>query len=245
MRMSIFICAIAALLTFGACTIHVVDNKEINGEMVEKTFDIKDFNSILATDYSDIVYTVGDTFSVRVLACERDMKGFVLENNDSTLVIKRRSVNDGFPNHWVINMNEGKERKIFITAPSLKAVHIKGSSDFLCNDTIDTEQFKVSISGSGDVRLAGVNAKDVDFSISGSGDIKAGLQNVEWSSFQIEGSCDMDIDFRDCNEAGIGIAGSGDVKLRGTLGSLSQKIAGSGDIDTKGLVLTGKKDNHK
>ena len=66
MKMSIFIIAAVSVLTFGACTVRIIDNKEAAGKMVEKTIDVKDFNKLQLDTYADVVYTVSDTFSVRI-----------------------------------------------------------------------------------------------------------------------------------------------------------------------------------
>lgn len=240
MKMNIPVIAAVAVLTFAACSVRIVDNKELNGEMVEKTFDIKDFNRLKISTYCDVYYTVGDSFSVRVKTSEGLMKDLIMENKDSMLRISRV---DGSKNMrvWRINQTKSGNQEIYITAPYLKEIKVNGSAGFICKDTICTEDFCVRIAGSGDVKLAGVMANSVEFDMAGSGDIKAGLQNVEWSGFKIAGSGDMDINFQDCGEASVSIAGSGDVKLKGTLGTFTQSVAGSGDIETKELQLTGKK----
>ena len=74
---------------------------------------------------------------------------------------------------------------------------------------------KNSIAGSGDIELASVVCKEVKNSIAGSGDVRLNNLNVDHVS--------------------TSIAGSGDVILRGTVGSHSEEIAGSGRVDVSGI----------
>lgn len=241
MKINILTMVAVALLALGACSVRVIDNKEINGEMVEKTLDIKDFDELEIADYGHVYYTVGDSFSVRVAANEGDWKTLGVEKKGGALCIGTKDQIVNRKRIWHINYLKTGTRIIHITAPYLKDVNIAGSVDFICKDTIEVKKFEVSIAGSGDVKLAGVRASSVEFDIAGSGDIKASLMDVAWSGFSIAGSGDMDLNFHDCGEASVSIAGSGDVKLKGTLGTFTQSVAGSGDIETKELQLTGKK----
>ncbi|MDE5987439.1 MAG: DUF2807 domain-containing protein [Prevotella sp.] len=239
--MSIFIIAAVSVLTFGACSVRIIDNKEAAGKMVEKTIDVKDFNGLHLSHSANVVYTVSDTFSVRVKASEGDMKNLQFENRDSILHIDYHSSDSDNGRIWNINLRRNNSCTVYISAPYLQHVGISGSADFTCKDTIATKDFEVSIAGSGDVRLKGVKAETVTFKIAGSGDIDASLCDVAYSEFSIAGSGDMDVDFRDCGDASARISGSGDMDFSGTLGTLSQSVAGSGDIKTKKLTLTGKK----
>ena len=241
MKMSIFIIAAVSVLTFGACTVRIIDNKEAAGKMVEKTIDVKDFNKLQLDTYADVVYTVSDTFSVRVKAGEGDMKNLQFENKDSVLYIDYRSSDNENGRIWNINFHRNRSCTVYISAPYLEHIGISGSADFTCKDTIATKDFNVSIAGSGDVKLKGVKAEAVTFKIAGSGDIDASLCDVAYSKFAIAGSGDMDVNFRDCGEASASISGSGDMDFSGTLGSLAQSVAGSGDIKTKKLTLTGNR----
>ncbi|MDY5036440.1 MAG: DUF2807 domain-containing protein, partial [Prevotella sp.] len=80
---------------------------------------------------------------------------------------------------------------------------------------------------------------ETSLSVAGSGKIEAEEVNVDMTNIQIAGSGDIDVDMNDCGSAIVNIAGSGDVKLKGTVNELNKSVAGSGNINTKDLVIKG------
>ncbi|MCM1078924.1 MAG: DUF2807 domain-containing protein [Bacteroidales bacterium] len=240
MKTNIFILAAASMLTLGACSVRLIDQKEVNGEMMEKTIDVKDFNALRIKNSADVIYTVSDTFSVRVKTRGGYLKNMDFQNEDSLLTIDFHQGISKNERVWNINQTYDGSCTIYISAPSLRGIRIEGAADFTCKDTIVTDAFKVSVAGAGDVEIAGIRARTVEFTLAGAGDMKALLDRVEHSDLSIAGAGDMDIAFRDCSKAGVSVAGAGDVELRGTLGTLSKNIAGVGEIDTDKLTLTGK-----
>ena len=85
-----------------------------------------------------------------------------------------------------------------------------------------------------------ISASAASFSIAGAGDVKSGMAHVGKTDVTIMGSGNVALSFNDCNQATISIMGSGNVALSGDLKTLSQQIAGAGNIDTSRLKLTGK-----
>ena len=94
--------------------------------------------------------------------------------------------------------------------------------------------------GSGEMTAKSISASAASFSIAGAGDVKSGMAHVGKTDVTIMGSGNVALSFNDCNQATISIMGSGNVALSGDLNTLSQHIAGAGNIDTSRLKLTGK-----
>ena len=80
-------------------------------------------------------------------------------------------------------------------------------------------------------------ADNTDMQVRGSGDIDAVLRNVRSTNIATYGSGDIDVRFIDCGSASAITVGSGDIELKGSLGSFKQSIKGSGEIDTRELVV--------
>lgn len=245
MKIKLFAMAAVAVFTLSACSLRFSTNKEENGKIIEKTFDIKDFNSLELGGYAKVCYTVGDTFSVRVSTAEGDMKKLKVEKSDSTLLIGNVPDVDISSRIWRLNNKTCNERKVYITAPYLKNINVAGAVDIICNDTIVTEDFCVSISGAGKAHFAFVKAHDVILAISGAASITADIQEASWTELGMAGAGTMDIGFHDCVESRAQVAGVGSIKLRGVLGTLRQEVAGIGKINTDELTLTGKKYSSK
>ncbi|MFB0612175.1 head GIN domain-containing protein [Aurantiacibacter poecillastricola] len=89
----------------------------------------------------------------------------------------------------------------------------------------------VSITGSGDIDLAGWEADRLDLGIEGSGDIRLNGR-VDTVRAKIDGSGDIDLRSADIREARASVNGSGDIRL-GSLDRLTARINGSGDIDAR------------
>ena len=95
----------------------------------------------------------------------------------------------------------------------------------------------LSISGSGDVKLAnGITTnKDVAISISGSGDIEGNKVSCRNLAVKVSGSGDIDLKGVAANHTEVTISGSGDIDIAGNCADAAYKISGSGDINGANL----------
>jgi hypothetical protein len=100
---------------------------------------------------------------------------------------------------------------VTVTTPALEGVSIMGSADVRVQG-VNGARFKAHISGSGDLDVAGTTG-DLEASVSGSGDMR--LYGLAARAAQVK------------------IAGSGDVQVHAQQ-SLQAKISGSGDIRYRG-----------
>lgn len=116
--------------------------------------------------------------------------------------------------------------KVTISVPQLAGISIRGSGDVDVSG-INGETFSASISGAGDVTASGTVGK-VDASIRGSGDLKLGELQAKSASISIAGSGDVTVNAAE--ELSVSIAGSGDVKYKGSPSKVSKSIAGSGSV---------------
>lgn len=90
----------------------------------------------------------------------------------------------------------------------------------------------ISVVGSADVELKGINQESLNLSISGSGDITA-EGNVNRVSAVISGSGDISIRDLIARDAVFNVIGSGDIDGHAT-NSVDAKVVGSGDICVDG-----------
>ena len=136
-----------------------------------------------------------------------------------------------------VSLKTSRNKDIIITVPfkDLEAVNLAGSGDVTSKDVINAQDFKCSVSGSGDMILE-VNAQDVTASVAGSGDLSIG-GSTQKSHLKVAGSGDLHASDLKSNDAEASIAGSGDISLNCNGGTLKAAVAGSGDI-----VYTGKPD---
>jgi hypothetical protein len=140
--------------------------------------------------------------------------------------------------------------KIELTANMLSSVKINGSANVKTSASMNTEDFDVSINGSGqyigDIFANAVNAeingsgniiingstKKLDVEINGSGDFKGiGFKAFE-ANISVKGSGDVDINA--LNKLRVEVLGSGDVTYVGNP-DITTSIDGSGKVSKKEL----------
>lgn len=248
---------VASALT--SCTIKVEKASERKA-VTTKTIAIKDFANIFEDSGSRIIYTQGDTFSIRIEAPADEIEQFSFSysaNNRGTLSIQRTWDRMNNPRIWTINGNTYTQATIYITTPKLSQVIVNGSGDFECNDTIQSDNFVAqvhgsgyilvknvkanfllcNVNGSGDVKVDSFVGEAAEYNVNGSGDIAASQVNVSDTKVSLNGSGDLSLDMKDCDKVMASLAGSGNIRLSGNANSFSHTSNGSGDIDTNNLKL--------
>ncbi|MEO0570134.1 MAG: head GIN domain-containing protein [Bacteroidota bacterium] len=164
------------------------------------------------------------------------------EVKDGKLTIKQKKGVNLKPSNW----NEGI--LIIVPVESINGVSLSGSGDIVGKTTLKSDNFKTSISGSGDITLE-VEAKSVDasmsgsgdirlsgtttdfeVSVSGSGDIRAYDLEADFVDAQVSGSADIKVTAKEMLKARV--SGSGDISFKGNPKKINTKSSGSGDISS-------------
>ena len=145
--------------------------------------------------------------------------------------------------------------RVFVSSPMVKSIEVDGSGSLTAPKALAVNDMNLEVSGSGGITLAQLTCKGLDIEVAGSGNVMTGLVQADAVKNSIAGSGDIELASVVCKEvknsiAGSGdvrlnnlnvdhvstsIAGSGDVILRGTVGSHSEEIAGSGRVDVSGI----------
>lgn len=120
-----------------------------------------------------------------------------------------------------------------VTAPRIDSLAIAGSGDIHA-PSITGDSLKVSISGSGDVKLGG-KVSGLTANISGSGDIRAGDLEAQRVSVSIAGSGDATVRARE--SLNVSVAGSGDVRYFGDP-AVTKSVLGSGKVRRAGAAAS-------
>jgi hypothetical protein len=134
----------------------------------------------------------------------------------------------------IIGMEEGsysfrKGPDITITTPGLASLSISGSADTRI-EGIENDAFEVSVSGSADVYAAGTTGT-LDASVSGSGDLDLRKLTAQEAKVRVSGSGDADVTV--VRRIDAQVSGSGDVTYRGDPDQLSTSVSGSGTISRR------------
>jgi hypothetical protein len=197
---------LAAIVTFNAA-VHAADQRE------SRT--VGEFTAIGLAAPVNVHLTQGDAPS---LALEGPAEALAqiettVENGSLQIRLDRRSTN------WRSKVN------VYVTARRIEALAISGSGD-ISAPALKAEALKLSISGSGDMRVGG-KVEGLTASIAGSGDIRAGDLDAQHVKVSIAGSGDATVRVRQA--LSVSVAGSGEVRYYGDP-TLAKSIQGSGSV---------------
>lgn len=195
-----------------------------NGNMTTVSRTTGDYDGVKCAGSLDYILVKGTEGKLTIEGEENLLEYVVTKIKGDNLIVK---VENG------INLKPSWNKTIKITIPfeDISKVSLSGSGDLWNEDTIDTDDIDVSLSGSGDVILE-VNANSVDGSISGSGDltIKGKTNNL---NARVAGSGDFHGFSLEANNTIVSVAGSGDAEVVSNE-SIKARVAGSGDIEYRG-----------
>jgi Putative auto-transporter adhesin, head GIN domain len=215
-RIAGFVCAL--LIACAGCDLRFMGGPKVIGSGVIKTEtrSIGDFERIEFKGGGKIEFAVADAAKCEV-EIDDNLQGLIsTEVVEGTLVISNTD-----------SYQTSKGLTVRLASKSLVGVSISGGCDFL-GTGLDAEQFKINVTGSGDLKLQG-QAKKLSINISGSGDIRSELA-VDDVSVNIQGSGSF---VGQANKTlNVEIAGSGTVDYTGDA-TVTKRILGSGSVRKK------------
>jgi hypothetical protein len=193
-----------------------------NGIIRSEERDMIDFVEIINSTSADIIFEVGDEFSVVVEADANLLQYLVTTVRSNTLEIETKGVSCIRPT---------ANATVYIIAPELESCKSTGSGDFIGDDML-AEKVWLKNTGSGDIFVDYIEADDIDITMTGSGDILVYDSYSENIEVTISGSGDNTISGQSDNatftSTGSGENHAGDLDLL----TADVLITGSGDIYT-------------
>ena len=216
----------------------VVGNKEV----VKQTRSVNDYDRIAVTGMMDVQLVAGKEGKIDLEAESNLMEFIETEVSGGLLKI---GIKKG------VNLQPSKNYpiKLIVTFEDLDGLSLTGSGHIRNSDLITAKDFKVSVTGSGnmnlevksqniegtltgsgDVKLKG-STRDLKCKVTGSGDFLAFDLKAENVTASVTGSGDIEISVE--NELNANISGSGDIKYSGDPTKQSFKTSGSGKVSKK------------
>ena len=195
-----------------------------NKEMVKQTRTVSDYDRISVTGMMEVQLVAGKEGKIELEAESNLLEHIETEVNGGNLKI---SVKKG------VNLQPSRNYPIKLVVPfeSLEALSLTGSGHIRNSDVIRARDFKVSVTGSGNMNLNLVT-ENLSGNLTGSGDVKLSGNTKEFKC-TVTGSgdflaYDLKADVVDAN-----VTGSGDIQIT-VVDELNAKVSGSGDITYKG-----------
>jgi len=225
------------------------------GPVMEMDLDFDDFCNITSTTSAEIKYIQSDTFKVTVMGNKKAIEAYTLKLVDS-------SGPDGEMNQ--VLMVEANQRYtrwtpailVLVQAPTLFAVSVTGSGEFIIEDSVYINDFHLNISGAGDAELGSIYAENVTIDMGGAGDLslrklKANRLTVNVSgagdatfkkaklkdeaNFYTYGAGDIDGEVKADNILAIS-CGAGGIELEVDCKQITAVSSGAGDVEIEGTT---------
>jgi len=220
----LFFIAMPMLLT--SCVINgsMGNRVEGNRQVVNRIFPIEDYDEIRLSLPASVVYQqfADSTPYLQVNTDENIFSLLDIRVEGRTLILAARPNSNFSPS----------ELTVYTSSHGLNLLALSGSGHILLKGEVNSQQFYLSISGSGNVRTDSLLCDHIEVKISGSGAAQlTGMANS--GDFRITGSGDISAANYYLVNADCNITGSGDIDLR-VSGHLNASVTGSGDITYRG-----------
>jgi len=211
------------LLVFGVFIMGFIANAQSskikgNGKVVTETKTTGDYDAIKVAGSFDVNLVAGKEGKIILKGEENLLSVIKVEVEDNTLKIY---VDKTF--------NIQSTSKIEITVPfeKISAISLAGSGNLKTKDQIKSETFAAKLAGSGNVNL-NVDSNDFELSLSGSGDAILKGSADKFTS-KLAGSGNVNASDLKSKTVDANVSGSGN-SIVNCEGSLTARVAGSGNI---------------
>ena len=190
-----------------------------SGTVTKETRTVGDFSGVSFGGAGKVFITVGPKASLVLEADSEILSRTRTEvDDDGVLRIRQRGGHDGWGRRGDVTA--------YITVPALKVARVSGSG-LLKVTGLNGGQTELSISGSGNVEADG-KLERLDIEISGSGSAKMESLVVGDAEVSISGSGSAIVDVRESLD--VRVSGSGSVRYLGQPKDIDTSISGSGSV---------------
>lgn len=221
------------LMLVAASMVNISAAKQVEASskvIVKNVTGISGFRGIVAKSIVDVVYYDSPTTTIKITASENVMPYVEVKKESNMLVV-------GLQKDVSVKRNK-KPLKVEVSAPYVSLFSSTGSAYIYVKGAINRDKLVIGATGSGDIDIDKVVAKNVTLGITGSGDIEVHSANVsEEVTCGVSGSGDIEVKYLSAKDVAVGITGSGDVKIKsGSAENATYKVSGSGDISAINLM---------
>ena len=214
------------------------DNHELDfrdsktwGPVMSVDLDLDEFCNITSTTSAEIKYIQNDTFKVTVMGNQKAIDAYTIETVNSEgpdgEMSKCLTVNANQKyTHWTPAI------LVLVQAPTLFGVSLTGSGEFIIEDSVYINDFRLNITGAGDAELGTINAENVTIDMGGAGDLS--LRKLKANRLTVNVTGAGDATFKKAkvkDEANFYTYGAGDVDGAVTADKILAISTGAGGIE--------------
>lgn len=184
--------------------------------------DVSPFDRIELHMDGDVLYFQDSTFYMEVNGQKNILDVLDTKLDGTTLIIDFRK------NVW-------KHHKVTITihSPHINSFGVSGSGDIKVQNNLNSNNFNLNVSGSGNISIPSLIAQTLDAHISGSGNVQISGGSLNSSNVSVSGSGNIDALNSQATAVIAKVSGSGNISVN-VVESLNVSISGSGNVKYKG-----------
>jgi hypothetical protein len=237
----IVLVVLALVLGSLACSFSGFTPVRGSGHVVEENRAVSGFTGVNLATLGNLQIQLGDPEGLRIEAEDNLIPYLQTIVSGDQLEIGNR---DG------VQLRPTRPVNFYLTVKSLDSIALTGSGNIVAPD-LKADQFRVRLSGSGDVKLgnlyatdiemrltgsgnlrvAGATAKDQHITLSGSGDVTLGNWNADTAEVNITGSGGLDASSGAVKEQRVTLSGSGEYRAKDVDSATTEaRITGSGSM---------------
>ena len=246
------------ILTVILATMAIVSTSAQN-KIVKKDYNLSSFSSITASGGWDIIISQGDKQSIITEVSENIADRVSLEVKNGTLHIGNKPTRRSFS---IMNVRNTTQ-KAYITVTDLSQITSSGGVDIYFKTPINTNNFKLNMSGGSDledltlscnqfvanlsggsdaeVRFAKVQSIKID--ASGGSDANISGASAQTTTLNASGGSDINISDISSQQVTIDASGGSDIDIKGQTQQLTVTASGGSDISASGLTAQSCKAN--
>ncbi|RRB06876.1 head GIN domain-containing protein [Larkinella rosea] len=208
-------------------------------QSVTKQFRIKSFDRIDVANAIDIEIRKGSFDIVADLAPGETEYLSVKSENGVLLARFNRPAGN-----WIAGKNR-KSPRLIVTMPALRGITLSGASDGDVNDSFDTEELEIALSGAADLSMKDITANRIRLKASGASDTRLSGR-TKLLDVDISGASDLKAYDLTAAEAVIRASGASDAAVTVTK-RLEKNTRGGADVTHRGnpqtVISNQKKDD--
>ena len=212
-----------AILLLASATIYAQPWKTVRGDgnIKKETRQVSAFTSLSARGSVDVQIAYGNSNSVQVEADDNLLQYIETTVENGKLVIKPKNN---------INIKSSSKMTVYVSMTKINSLEESGSGNINGEGEFQSDgKTRISVSGSGNIKLSSGDFDDLSLNVSGSGRIDLKSGKAKDLNATISGSGNIDCSDVMSENVVAKVSGSGNVKVNASK-SIDASISGSGNL---------------
>lgn len=195
----------------------------------EKYEDIGRFTGIDASYCYNIILRKAPDYRVSLEVDAEYLPYLKIENDDGELSLSRRN---NIPKRLQRHCPDVLD--VVITAPELQKLELSGACRFLAEDTFETDNFQLEVSGAGKITDLSVEADRIEAEISGAAKVKMKIRSDRFLC-KATGAGKLNLNLVRCRHFDFEVSGAAKAVIEGRTEEANFNASGAGKVDALAL----------